>query len=96
MEPEVILKMKAMILPDLLNLLWSAQEIKRGSKFFYEKLEEEILTRIRQVKDDDLQLLIECFSESDADAESVSLKDRFSDKFMELFLRVIREKKDRF
>lgn len=46
-EPEVILKLKAMILPDLLNLMWSVQEIKRGSKYFYEKLEEEILARIR-------------------------------------------------
>jgi hypothetical protein len=43
-----------MQLPDLLNLLWSAQEIKRGSKLFFEKLEEEIISRIRTVKDEDL------------------------------------------
>ncbi len=46
-EAEVILKMKVMTLPDLLNLLWSVQEIKRGSAYFYEKLEEEIMTRMR-------------------------------------------------
>jgi hypothetical protein len=34
-EAEVILKMKGMALPDLLNLLWSVQEIKRGSAYFY-------------------------------------------------------------
>jgi hypothetical protein len=54
LEPEVILKMRSMQLPDLLNLLWSAQEIKRGSKLFFEKLEEEIISRIRTVKDEDL------------------------------------------
>lgn len=64
--------MKSMALPDLINLLWSVQEIKRGSKFFFEKLEEEIMSRIRGVKDDDLQLLIECFSQNEED--SVDLK----------------------
>lgn len=57
------MKMKFMALPDLLNLMWSTQEIRRGSNYFYEKLEEEILSRIRTVKDDDLQLLIECFAD---------------------------------
>lgn len=61
-EPEVIIKMKTMQLADLLNLLWAAKELKRGGQFFYQKLEEELLSRIRTVKDDDLQLLIECFS----------------------------------
>ena len=58
------MKMKQMALPDLLNLLWSAQEIKRGSLYFYTKIEEEIMLRIRQVKDDDLSLLLECFTET--------------------------------
>jgi hypothetical protein len=46
--------MKTMGLPDLLNLLWSAQEIKRGSQYFFTKLEEEVMARIRNVKDDEL------------------------------------------
>jgi len=45
--------------------LWSSQEVKRGSNYFFEKLEEEILARIRGIKDDDLQLLIECLVEKD-------------------------------
>jgi len=72
------------------------------------------LQRIRTVKDDDMQLLIECFAENQinkasARAENIDEQDEssefeandayshvFSDKFVELLLRVMREKKDRF
>jgi len=46
-EPELILKMKTMLLPDLINLLWSVLEINKGSKLFYKKLEDELSVRIR-------------------------------------------------
>jgi hypothetical protein len=55
------MKMKAMILGDLVNLLYCAQEIDKGSQLFYSKLEDEISMRIRQIKDEDFQTLIECF-----------------------------------
>jgi hypothetical protein len=91
-EPEVILKMNSMMLPDLLNLMWSVQEINRGSNYFFEKLEGEIVTRLRAVKDEDVQLLIECF----ADDSDQSIRHKFSDRFMDLLVKVIREKKDLF
>ena len=34
-EADLILSMKAMALDDLLNLMWSALEIDRGSQYFY-------------------------------------------------------------
>lgn len=86
-EPELILKMKTMLLPDLINLLWSVLEINKGSKLFYSKLEDELSVRIRQVKDEDFKTLVECLSEA---------KSKFSDKFLEIIVHVIREKKDRF
>jgi hypothetical protein len=46
-ESELILKMKPMVLPDLINLMWSAKEINKGSDFFFKRLEEEITARIR-------------------------------------------------
>lgn len=74
-------------------------------------MEEEILIRIRSVKDEDMQLLIECFAENkskqsaekfneDGDQIDFEANDAyshvFSEKFVELLLRVLREKKDRF
>lgn len=61
MQPDLILKMKEMTLSDLINLLWSAQEINRGSEFFFTQLEKEISSRIRGIKDEDLILLLNCF-----------------------------------
>lgn len=77
-------------------MLWSSQEVKRGSNYFFEKLEEEILARIRGIKDDDLQLLIECLVEKDQGEQEEKQANIFSEKFIELLLRVIREKKDKF
>jgi hypothetical protein len=86
-EAEVVLKMPEMQLPDLINLLWSVQEIGQGSDFFFERLEKEIAARIRQVRDEDFVLLLDCFAE---------MKSRFSQKFMQLLLSVINDKRDRF
>ena len=44
--------MKEMSLDDLINLLWSALEIGKGSKIFYESLELELGKRIRGIKDE--------------------------------------------
>lgn len=76
-----------MTLGDLVNLLWSAQEIGKGSEYFYQKLEDEIMGRIRQIKDEEFQTLIECMADD---------KSKFSERFMEMMLKVIREKKDMF
>ena len=69
------------------------------------------MTRIRTVKDDDMQLLIECFAENQSsksekpfneDGESSEFEGNdayshvFSEKFVELLLRVMKEKKERF
>lgn len=51
-EADLILSMKAMALDDLLNLMWSALEIDRGSQFFFQTLEAELAKRVRGIKDD--------------------------------------------
>ncbi len=53
------------------------------------------MTRIRSVKDDDMQLLIECFTGNNGEGEE-NLREKFSENFLELLIKVIREKKDRF
>ena len=55
-----------MQLTDLVNLFWSVKEIGQGSKYFYEKLEDEITSKMRLINDDDLQVLIGCFSEANS------------------------------
>ena len=35
MEPQVILNMKEMKLEELINLMWSAQKVYKGSKLFF-------------------------------------------------------------
>ena len=59
---QVILLMKSMSLDDLINLLWSALEINRGGKMFYETLEVELSKRIRGIRDDQFESLIMCFA----------------------------------
>jgi hypothetical protein len=44
--------MKAMALDDLINLMWSALEIQRGSEMFYKTLEAELAKRVRGIKDE--------------------------------------------
>jgi hypothetical protein len=41
-----------MSLDDLLNLMWSALEIDKGSTMFYTTLETELGKRIRGIKDE--------------------------------------------
>lgn len=87
-EPELIIKLKSMNISELINLLWSAQEIQKGSPYFFGKLEEEICARLRTIKDEDFSLLLECFIEDG--------KSKFSENFLQMLLKVIVEKKDRF
>ena len=70
LEPELILKMREMELSDLINLMWSSLEIKRGSKTFYDELEKVMTRRIHKVKDEDFQTLLTCFSNDFGDASS--------------------------
>ena len=81
--------MREMALDDLINLLWSSLEIKKGTHYFYEKLEEELSKRIRGVKDDQYESLLACFSGN-------NYSNEFSDKFFKLVVNVIEDKKDRF
>ena len=56
MEPELILKLRDSELEDLINLMWSAIEINKGSGMFFEELEKEITKRMLRVKDDEFSL----------------------------------------
>ena len=51
-ENELMTKMKLMALEDLINLLWTALKINKGSSMFFEKLETELSKRIRGIKDE--------------------------------------------
>lgn len=81
-----------MALDDLLNLMWSALEIDRGSQFFFQTLEAELAKRVRGIKDEQFETLIGCFQGAKADL-SMNI---FSQRFLTLVLNVIREKKDKF
>ena len=93
LEPELILKMREMDLSDLINLMWSALEIKRGSQTFFEELEKVMTRRIHKVKDEDFQTLLTCFSNELGKGQKNNL---FSGKFLDMVLKVIKDKKDRF
>lgn len=82
--------MKSMSLDDLINLLWSALEMDRGGELFFRNLEGELAKRVRGIKDEQFETLLQCFTGENAD------NNKFSEKFMKLVLLVIREKKDRF
>ena len=60
-EPSLIFKLKEMDLDSLLNLMWSALEIERGSAIFNEQIESEITKRILKIQDDEFQTLLACF-----------------------------------
>lgn len=60
-EGELMSKMKLMALDDLINLLWTGLKIDRGSVLFYERLEKEIAKRIRGIKDEQYETLLQCF-----------------------------------
>jgi hypothetical protein len=80
--------MREMAIEDLINLLWSSLQIKKGSHYFYERLEEEIGRRIKGVKDEQFETLIACFAGDK--------QQDFSDKFMKLIVSVLNEKRDKF
>ena len=84
--------MKEMSLDDLINLLWSTLEIGKGSEIFYQSLESELAKRIRGIKDDQFATLIACFQGEKGDA-SVA---KFTSKFLDLVIKVIKDKRDRF
>lgn len=60
-EGELMNKMKLMSLDDLINLLWTALKIDRGSGMFFERLERELTKRIRSIKDEQYETLLQCF-----------------------------------
>ena len=60
-EGELMNKMKLMSLDDLINLLWTALKINRGSGIFFERLEKELTKRIRSIKDEQYETLLQCF-----------------------------------
>ena len=51
-ENDLMRKMKFLNLDDLINMLWTALKINKGSSVFYERLENEISKRIRGIKDE--------------------------------------------
>jgi hypothetical protein len=82
MEPQVILNMKEMKLEELINLIWSAQKVKKGSKLFYEEFEKELTKRIQRVKDEEFHTLISCFNQD----ESALAEGNVSSRFMKILL----------
>lgn len=55
--------MREMSLTDLINLMWSALEIKKGTATFFNELEKILTKRLYKIKDEDFHTLITCFSE---------------------------------
>ena len=84
--------MKLMALDDLINLMWTALKIEKGSAVFYDRLEYEISKRIKGIKDEQYETLLQCF----IGEQSEQSLGNFSEKFMDLIIRVIKDKKDRF
>lgn len=92
MESLLITKMKISDLQSLIYLLWSANELGRGSMTFYSELESQLTKKILKVSDEDYSTLIGCFTQENSIAQS----ENFSKKFINIVLGVISEKKDRF
>ena len=91
-EPSLIFKLKEMDLDNLLNLMWSALEIEKGSAIFFEQIESEITKRILKIKDEEFQTLLACFINEKGEKQQYG----FSEKFMDIVIKVIHDKKDRF
>jgi hypothetical protein len=53
--------MKTMTLDDLLNVLWAALEVNRGTPLFFSSIESELSKRIRTIKDEQFETLMGCF-----------------------------------
>jgi len=92
-EPIITMKMRDMKLPDLINLLWCASELKKGSDPFLKELEKNLTRLILKVGDDDFEQLLTCFTRE----ESNPLKDsKFAKNLLQMVLSVLEKKKDRF
>lgn len=59
---------------------------------FYKTLEAELAKRVRGIKDEQFETLINCFLGDKADL-SINI---FSQRFLQLVLNVIKDKRDRF
>ena len=57
-ETDLISQMKVMALEDLINLLWTALKIDKGSAIFFDRLEMEISKRIKGIKDEQYETLL--------------------------------------
>lgn len=84
-EGELMKKMKLMALDDLINIMWTALKIDRGTKPFFERLERELVKRIKGIKDEQYETLMQCFVGEKSD-KSIA---QFSSKFMDLVIKVI-------
>ena len=78
-----------MKLEDLTNLLWSALEIGKGSSTLFNELEKCMSKQIYKIKDEEFQTLISCVTNDKS-------KPEFTEKFLDVVLTVIREKKTTF
>jgi len=61
-EATIVFGMKEMQLDDLINLLWAAKELGKGSPNFLNELEKNLTRLILKVKDDEFQTLLTCFA----------------------------------
>ena len=52
-ESAIIRKMKEMDLQDLINLLWTSIEVKRGSEIFFKEIENQLTKKILKIKDEE-------------------------------------------
>lgn len=67
-------------------------QVKKGTPIFFDELEKELTKRILRVQDEDLKSLIDCFSQDDSPVSEGNV----SGKFMQIILKVITDKKERF
>ena len=77
LEPHVIMTMKEMQLEDLINLMWSALEVQKGSDTFFREVEKQISSKILKIKDDEFQVLIGCFTRDINPATTNNFSERF-------------------
>jgi hypothetical protein len=89
LQPQLILRMDKMLLEDLINLMWSALHVGKGSDTFFNEVDKNIRKRIYKIKDEDFQTMIGCVTND-------NVQPVFAEKFLNIVLRVINEKKDTF
>ena len=93
-EEVVIVKIKEMKLDDLINMLWAALEVNRGSNLFFETIEGHLTKQLRVIKDEQFEMLMTCFDRQGEDDTKAS--EKMSSRFLDLVIKVVREKRDRF